>query len=68
MVQSFAVGFSSISVFFPVQPTGPVNTNGNSTDHQSLINMFVSISLINIGFGSASHSVEEKNGGNTTSS
>ena len=25
----FAVGFSSISVFFPVQWTGPANTNGN---------------------------------------
>ena len=37
--------------------------HGNSTDHQSLINVFVSISLVNIGFGSAGHSVEEKNGG-----
>ena len=26
VVRSFAVGFSSISVFFPVQWTGPVNT------------------------------------------
>ena len=33
VVQSFAVGFSSISVFFPVQQTGPANTRravGNS--------------------------------------
>ena len=27
VVRSFAVGFSPISVFFPVQRTGPVNTN-----------------------------------------
>ena len=29
VVQSFAVGFSPISVFFPVQRTGPANTKGN---------------------------------------
>ena len=27
VVRSFAVGFSSISVFFPVQQTGPANTS-----------------------------------------
>ena len=30
VVRSFAVGFSSISVFFPVQRTGPANTNPSS--------------------------------------
>ena len=31
VVRSFAVGFSSISVFFPVLRTGPANTNLDST-------------------------------------
>ena len=30
VVRSFAVGFSSISVFFPVQWTGPVNTTAEA--------------------------------------
>ena len=32
VVQSFAVGFSSISVFFAVQSTGPVNTSEEGRD------------------------------------
>ena len=36
VVRSFAVGFSSISVFFLVQQTGPVNTNCQPV--QSLVN------------------------------
>jgi hypothetical protein len=34
---------------------------GNGPDHQSFVNASLHISLVDIGFGSASHSVEEKN-------
>ena len=34
VVRSFAVGFSPISVFFPVQRTGPANTNYGYKDKE----------------------------------
>ena len=47
MVRSFAVGFSSISVFFPVQQTGPANTTDNECaygwSHQQPIDALSSV-------------------------
>ena len=34
VVRSFAVGFSSISVFFPVQRTGPANTKCSGIEQE----------------------------------
>ena len=41
---------------------------GNGLDHQSLINMFACIRLVDIRFGSASHSIEGVNVGHLVSS
>ena len=47
VVRSFAVGFSSISVFFPVQQTGPANTTDNECaygwSHQQPIDALSSV-------------------------
>jgi len=52
----FAVSTAIFLVFLLIR-----FVRGNGPDHQSFINTLLRVSLVDIGFGSASHSVEEKN-------